>query len=97
MDHLGGGLESLRFGARLWEAPWFAARSGFYTNRLRESELLALARAAGFRAAIAWRERWPAPPLPQARMAAPFRRMPEAELRVSAIRLLLMKPGHAGI
>ncbi len=91
-DHLGGGLNSLRFRETLWEAPWFATRSGFYTNRLRQAELLALARAAGFRASVAWRERWPRPPLPRARMAKPFRAMEEAELDISAVCLLLEKP-----
>lgn len=92
MDHLGGGLHNLRFGERLWEAPWFARASGFYTNRLREPEFLALARAAGFRAHVAWRERWAALPLPRARMAPPFRDMAEAELGLSGFHLVLEKP-----
>lgn len=95
MDHLGGGLNNLRFGERLWEAPWFARASGFYTNRLRETEFLALARAAGFSAHVAWRERWAALPLPRARMAPPFRDMPEAELCVSGFHLVLEKPPAA--
>jgi len=98
MDHLGGGLNNLRFDARLWEAPWFARASGFYTNRLREREFLDLARAAGFHAHVAWRERWAALPLPRARMAPPFRDMAEAELCISGIHLVLEKPAtpHRG-
>jgi SAM-dependent methyltransferase len=87
MDHLGGGMANLRFGEALWEAPWFAARSGFYTNRLRAGELVALARAAGFRTRIAWRQWWPTLPLPKARMAPHFRAMPED--------VLLEKPAPA--
>lgn len=37
-DHLSKSLNSFRFSRKLWEADWFA-RSGFYTNRLRASQV----------------------------------------------------------
>jgi ubiquinone/menaquinone biosynthesis C-methylase UbiE len=38
-DHLGQSLHSLRFPESIWESSWFAS-SGFYTNRLRHSEIV---------------------------------------------------------
>ena len=87
-DHLGGALNNLRFPARLWEADWFAG-SGFYTNRLRMSEMLASFRAAGFAVEIIAVERWPSLPTPRHRLAAPFRDLPEAELLVSGFDVVL--------
>jgi SAM-dependent methyltransferase len=47
-DHLGAEYNNLRFSEKLWEAPWFAQRSGFYTNRLQCSEIEAIMKDAGF-------------------------------------------------
>lgn len=93
-DHLGGALDNLRLPERLWEwAP--VAGAGFYTNRLPYPDLMAAFRAAGFRPEVAALERWPELPTPQARMAAPFRTRPEADLAVHSFRVLL-HPEPAG-
>jgi hypothetical protein len=39
MDHLNYSLNNLRFSEKRWESDFFA-KSGFYTNRLRYSQLL---------------------------------------------------------
>ncbi len=62
-DHLGGSLQSLRFSEALWEAPWFARRSGFYTNRLRLSHVIAHFEDAGFSVEVILRKRWPQTPM----------------------------------
>ncbi len=90
-DHLGGGLNHLRFAPGLWEASWFR-RGGFYTNRLRGAELVALAREAGFAVQVAERRRFAALPLPRARMHPMFRGLDEAELRCGAVTLVLRHP-----
>lgn len=46
-DHLGGGLDNLRFSKRTWESN-FIATSGVYTNRLRASEITGIFREVGF-------------------------------------------------
>ncbi len=46
-DHLAKSLNSLRFSNELWEADWFA-RSGFYTNRLRASQMINYFIEAGY-------------------------------------------------
>ncbi|MFN4282896.1 MAG: class I SAM-dependent methyltransferase [Alphaproteobacteria bacterium] len=81
-DHLGASLHNLRFGEALWERPWFAKRSGFYTNRLRYSEVVAAFSAAGFAVETAARREWPALPLARARLAAPFRDLSDEDLRI---------------
>ena len=80
-DHLGGALNSLRFTHETWEAEWMAS-SGFYTNRLRMSEILASMRAAGLEPDVTAIERWRTLPTPPARLAPHFRAMPEEELAV---------------
>ncbi|MCX7383635.1 MAG: methyltransferase domain-containing protein [Alphaproteobacteria bacterium] len=61
MDHLGGGLNNLRWGDALWEHPAIAG-SGFYTNRLSRAEITAAAEEVGFETAIPYISRWDATP-----------------------------------
>ena len=91
-DHLGGGWNILRFSQRLWEAPWFAQRSGFYTNRLRLSEIVTLATRAGFSVTVGQRESWPAPPLPRARLDAAFRDLDDDDLLTQSVRIKFVRP-----
>jgi SAM-dependent methyltransferase len=88
-DHLADGLNHLRFGERLWEAPGFARASGFYTNRIRFGEMLRSFEAAGFDVEVVQARRWPAPPIARARLAAPFRDLPQDDLLVSGFRAVL--------
>lgn len=46
-DHLGGGLNNLRFSARIWESQCFV-KAGFYTNRMRCYEMINSFSASGF-------------------------------------------------
>ena len=50
-DHLAGANNNLRFSQPVWEAGWMA-RSGFYTNRIAPSDMLARLRAAGFEVSV---------------------------------------------
>jgi SAM-dependent methyltransferase len=94
-DHLGGGLHNLRFSERVWEHP-FLARSGFYTNRLRSHEIIAMMEAAGFEAAIVLITRWPELPVPREALAGQFSELPDEELRIADFAVLLRKPLAAG-
>jgi len=94
-DHLGGGLHNLRFSERVWEHP-FLARSGFYTNRLRSHEILAMMEAAGFEAAVVHITRWPELPVPREAMTCQFSQLPDEELRIADFAVLLRKPVAAG-
>jgi len=88
-DHLDERLNHLRFPERLWEAPWFARDSGFYTNRIRFGEMLAHFEAAGFRVDVADRREWAVLPVARRRLARPFRELEEEELLVSGFRAVL--------
>jgi ubiquinone/menaquinone biosynthesis C-methylase UbiE len=48
MDHLNYSLNSLRFSKKTWEGQLFA-NSGFYTNRLRYSQIIELFENSGFK------------------------------------------------
>lgn len=87
-DHLGASLHNLRFGDPLWERAWFAKRSGFYTNRLRYSEVVAAFQAAGFTVETIARRLWEKAPLPRARLAKQFRGLSDEDLRIQGATLV---------
>jgi SAM-dependent methyltransferase len=56
-DNLSDALNNLRFSERVWESP-FMASSGFYTNRLRYSEMMDIFRSTGFGVDVIDVTRW---------------------------------------
>jgi hypothetical protein len=90
-DHLGGGLNSLRFTNRIWEAEWMAT-SGFYTNRMRYSEMMRLFGSVGWRDTRGLPTCWDVLPTPRSKMVAPFRAMDEGELLVSQFDVVASCP-----
>jgi SAM-dependent methyltransferase len=89
-DHLGGGLNNLRLGSGLWEREWMA-NSGFYTNRLRFSELIGQFEAAGFAVEIVAVRRWDSAPLKRSVLAAEFRGVSDDDLLVKEFDVLLRR------
>jgi SAM-dependent methyltransferase len=87
-DMLGGQLNHLRFSERVWESP-FMSRSGFYTNRIRYFEMLALFAAAGFSATTIEKRCWSTLPTPRAKLAGPFQALSDEELCVSDFSVVL--------
>jgi SAM-dependent methyltransferase len=87
-DILGGKLNDLRFSDRIWESS-FMANSGFYTNRTRYQEFLRLVRLAGFEPEILHVTRWKTLPTPRRKMAQQFAALPEQDLQVSGVDVLL--------
>jgi SAM-dependent methyltransferase len=87
-DCLGGGLNNLRFSDTLWESP-FMATSGFYTNRIRYSEILELFSEAGFKAEVLHVKHWHDLPLKQSKLSSRFRSLPQEELRVQGFHVIL--------
>lgn len=90
-DHLQGSINSLRFSEALWEKPWFAMGSGFYTNRLRFSAAKAAFEQAGFAVSVLEQDRWRAPPIAPAKLDAAFRDLSDDDLRTSGAVLLMRK------
>jgi SAM-dependent methyltransferase len=91
-DHLGGGLNNLRFSDQLWEAPWFARRSGFYTNRLRLSEMAAMMQTAGLAVEVARSARWAVCPLLLKNLDQSFFGCEAEDLLVRDAFVILRKP-----
>lgn len=87
-DHLGGALNNLRFQTRTWESP-LMSNSGFYTNRIRYSEMLDLFKQAGFEAEVTQTNCWASVPTPRCKMAPQFRGLAEEELIISSFDVVL--------
>ena len=90
-DHLGGALNNMRIPSRWWERQWMAD-SGFYTNRLRYSQMMDAFRTAGFACEVVNVDRWPAPPLPREKLAAEFAHIGAEDLCISGFDVLLKHP-----
>lgn len=90
-DHLGGALNSLRFGAGFWESS-FVRKAGFYTNRLTMAEMISAAEDAGFIVTVDAVQKWREFPTPHAEMNAAFRDKSEDELNVCMFQMSFEKP-----
>lgn len=91
-DHLGGGLNSLRFSDATWKGKLFRS-SGFYTNRIRFGEMLTLFERAGFEYRLPRVIRWEKLPTPRVKLNASFRRLPDEDLLVSGFDVVLRRKG----
>jgi SAM-dependent methyltransferase len=87
-DHLGGGLNNLRFSEATWESDLFR-RSGFYTNRIRLSSMLEIFSHAGFEYRLPRKICWDKLPVERARLAAEFQELPDDDLLVSGFDIIL--------
>ncbi len=87
-DHLGGGLNNLRFSEELWESNFFV-RSGFYTNRLRYSEILLFMQDAGFEVEVVNTDRWEQMPIERKKIHPIFSSVSDDDLLISGFRVLL--------
>jgi len=87
-DHLAHGLNNLRFSDRVWESRLFAS-SGFYTNRVRRSDLLRLFDETGFETEVVAEARWERLPTPRARLAPRFRSLSDDDLLVHNLEVVL--------
>jgi hypothetical protein len=91
-DHLAHSLHSLRFSPKIWESQLFTS-SGFYTNRLRASQILERFTRAHYEILSHTADRWPAVPLPTAKLHPMFAAMGEDELRVRSLDVVARRPG----
>lgn len=94
-DHLGGALNSLRISHDRWESDLFS-QSGFYTNRLRCSEIRAICTDAGWEILECTERRWAQLVTPRSALHADFRHLSDDDLLVSGVRLVIRRPSKAG-
>ena len=87
-DHLGGGLNNLRFSERTWESR-LMSRSGFYTNRVRLHELTTMMESAGFTVDVMDVERWEKLPILRKHLAPAFSGLTDEELLISSAMIRL--------
>jgi SAM-dependent methyltransferase len=92
-DHLGGSLNNLRFPENVWESE-FMARSGFYTNRVRNSEFLRRIETAGFDLIDVRPGRWDSLPISRSQMAKPFRILDEDDLLTRHVNIVAASATH---
>lgn len=78
-DLIGGAANDLRFSNRAWESP-LLADAGFYTNRLRYSEMLGLFRQAGFEIEVPHVGRWEKSPISREHLAPEFSKLSDDDL-----------------
>lgn len=87
-DHLGGNLNNLRFSKKIWESD-FMVKSGFYTNRIRYSEMINLFQQANFQITFIETKRWEKLPILRKNLALSFKNMPDEELLISEFATIL--------
>ncbi|PZW37875.1 hypothetical protein C8P66_13927 [Humitalea rosea] len=79
-DHVGAGLNTLRFSPQFWEGEW-VGRSGLYVNRLGLGALLGAFARAGFPVtSVTEALAWPAPPPGAAHIHPELRDTPAGDL-----------------
>ena len=93
-DHLGGALNSLRISHQRWESPLFS-QSGFYTNRLRCSEIRSIFTDAGWEILECTERRWPNLATPRSALHSDFQHFTDDDLLISGIRLVVRRPSVA--
>jgi len=89
-DHLGGGLNNLRFSESTWENKIFTS-SGFYTNRLRFNEIQKIFQNAGFHCKITRATRWNKLPIKRNMLDVHFKDIPDDDLLVSGFDMVLLR------
>lgn len=87
-DHLAQSLNNMRFPHKIWESN-FLASSGFYTNRLRASEIMTALEKAGFSCTTFKPGRWPTLPVARTQMAPEFRNLSEDDLYIRTMHIVL--------
>lgn len=87
-DHLGGALNNMRMSSKWWEAD-FMVQSGFYTNRLRYSQMIEAFRQAGFKVEMSSVNRWHNLPTARKVMAQEFKYLSDEDLQVKEFDVLL--------
>jgi SAM-dependent methyltransferase len=90
-DHLGGGLDNLRFSRAVWESPIFA-RGGFYTNRLSYSEVLEGFSRTHDDVETRVLQSWESPPLDRRQIAQELRHRTDDDLMVAGFDVLAKRP-----
>ena len=86
-DHLNKSLNNQRFSSRIWESNLFS-NSGFYTNRLRYSQIIKIFETSGFNVRILRQKKWNRYPINIKLINKEFRNELNEELLISSFNLI---------
>ncbi len=89
-DHLDESLNNLRFSEKIWESKLFT-QSGFYTNRIRFDEMIAIFKDSKFNVEIKNILKWDKLPLPKSKLNKKFQSVPEDVLKIKVFDVILRK------
>lgn len=89
-DHLAHSLNSLRIAHFRWESNLFAS-SGFYTNRLRASQIHDIFTAVGYRLLNRRDYRWSTIPISRAKLRPEFNSFTDDDLIIRGMDLVVQK------
>jgi SAM-dependent methyltransferase len=90
-DHLEHSLHSLRFSHTVWESKFFA-KSGFYTNRLRASQIVEAFRVVGYQLLSRQEDSWPSLPLRRHQLHPAYASFSDDDLLIRGLALIAQKP-----
>ncbi len=93
-DHLGRSLSHLRFSEEFWERDTIY-NSGFYTNRLRFSEMIKIFKDIGFKYEIIDLQKFRKFPISKSKINSKFKDFSEDDLLVSSFQILLFRDEKA--
>jgi hypothetical protein len=95
-DHLGGKLANLRFSPAVWESNTMS-NSGFYTNRVSASHVIALLQRSNFEIEIISRSMWSEPRAGRGQIARELRESwTDEDLRICSMGLVVRPVGGRG-
>ena len=89
-DHLGFGLNNLRFSKRFWELD-FVANSGFYTNRVSSVEMIHLFEKKGFKIIKKKLIKWQKSPIRKNDIHKDFSHFTNKDIKYHNLEILLTK------
>ena len=87
MDHLEYSLNSLRFSEKTWEGKLFS-NSGFYTNRLRYSQIIKLFENSGFNITYKDHGAWKEIPIKKIHLHKSFKNLNEEDLLIRTMHIV---------
>ena len=86
-DHLSGSINNLRFSKNIWESYLFK-NSGFYTNRLRPSQMINLFSKNSFEVSIFRQDFLDKIVLPRNKLSEDYRNLSDDDLRTTGMILV---------
>lgn len=91
LDHLEESLNNLRVNTSIWESTFFSS-SGFYTNRMRNDEIIDCIEKTGFTIISKQNKVWDSIPISKDKFVAPYNNYSDDNLKIHDIDIVLQKP-----